>query len=206
MNMEEIDKGRQRYGQSGRIKQRWRPWAVFPSSSFPLHPPTRAAHFFTPYTLSDRAVTIVMPTSPPQEGVAENKPQDELEENGQAPGAEAEGAAESSAAPLKRGRGRPKGSKNKKGAPSVGDASTSAEVPKKKRGRPPKEKKLEEAGTDGEPAPKRKRGRPPKNPKPENSKPENPPEADGGVTSGGEGGEPSEKKKRGRPPKAATAA
>jgi len=108
-----------------------------------------------------------MPTSPPQEGVAENKPQDELEENGQAPGAEVEGgehsfhsfrfilrrvtrltqesdainispAAESSAAPVKRGRGRPKGSKNKKGAPSVGDASTSAEVPKKKRGRPPK--------------------------------------------------------------------
>lgn len=133
------------------------------------------------------------------------------------------GAAETGEAPVKRGRGRPKGSKNKKG---LGDAAAPApDTPKKKRGRPPKvgrflnyppahhrphdlayqsilfptlqEKKPEE---DGEPAPKKKRGRPPKNPKPEV-------EVEAGATSGGEGGgeggESSEKKKRGRPPKSA---
>ncbi|KIM80745.1 hypothetical protein PILCRDRAFT_822010 [Piloderma croceum F 1598] len=136
-----------------------------------------------------------MSPSPPQEAVAEGKAQDELEENGQVVVGEAEdGAGETSGAPVKRGRGRPKGSKNKKGSTFAADVSAT-DAPKKKRGRPPKEKKPEEVGTDGEPAPKRKRGRPPKNPKPEG-------EAD--ATSGAEGGEPSEKKKRGRPPKSAT--
>jgi len=136
-----------------------------------------------------------MSPSPPQEAAAESKAQDELEENGQAVVGDAEaGAAETSGAPVKRGRGRPKGSKNKKGTTLAGDASA-PDAPKKKRGRPPKEKKPEEVGTDGEPAPKRKRGRPPKNPKPE---------GEAGATSGGEGGEPSEKKKRGRPPKSTT--
>lgn len=46
------------------------------------------------------------------------------------------GAAETGEAPVKRGRGRPKGSKNKKG---LGDAAAPApDTPKKKRGRPPK--------------------------------------------------------------------
>jgi len=134
-----------------------------------------------------------MSPSPPQDAAAEGKALDELEENGQAVVGEAEGgAAETSETPVKRGRGRPKGSKNKKGSALAGDAA--ADAPKKKRGRPPKEKKPDEVGTDGEPAPKRKRGRPPKNPKPE---------GDAGATSGGEGGESSEKKKRGRPPKSA---
>lgn len=65
--------------------------------------------------------------------------------------------------PPKRGRGRPKGSKNKKPGASTTDA-TGEEAPKRKRGRPPK-RKAEDEGAD--PPPKRKRGRPPKNPKPD---------------------------------------
>ena len=89
------------------------------------------------------------------------------------------GAAET---PAKRGRGRPKGSKNKKSGTSAAEA-TGEEAPKRKRGRPPKvriilitsssplftfphpQRKAEDEGV--EPPPKRKRGRPPKNPKPE---------------------------------------
>jgi len=66
-------------------------------------------------------------------------------------------------APAKRGRGRPKGSKNKKSGTSNAEA-TGEEPPKRKRGRPPKRKAEEEIV---DPPPKRKRGRPPKNPKPE---------------------------------------
>lgn len=59
-----------------------------------------------------------------------------------------EGGDAQTQSPVKRGRGRPKGSKNKKsGAASATsaaaggtspDAGTSGETPKKKRGRPPK--------------------------------------------------------------------
>ncbi|KAJ7109286.1 hypothetical protein C8R44DRAFT_884346 [Mycena epipterygia] len=86
--------------------------------------------------------------------------------------------------PVKRGRGRPKGSKNKKAVPTpAGEASSSATP--RKRGRPPKEKKDEEkedeSGGEEEPTPKRKRGRPPKPAVPTDPN--------------------AEPKKRGRPPK-----
>ncbi|KAF5358279.1 hypothetical protein D9756_001649 [Leucocoprinus leucothites] len=97
--------------------------------------------------------------------------------------------------PAKRGRGRPKGSKNKKSAANASSATTTTPAVPRKRGRPPKPK----AEQDGEPAPKRPRGRPPKNPKPS-------------VTEGGEGtsasgeaaAEPSTKRKPGRPKKTAS--
>jgi len=94
--------------------------------------------------------------------------------------------------PPKRGRGRPKGSKNKKSGTSAAEA-TGEEAPKRKRGRPPKvrnhsyllhltrsafssflphllshtraQRKAEDEAVN--PPPKRKRGRPPKNPKAE---------------------------------------
>ncbi|KAF8969991.1 hypothetical protein BDZ97DRAFT_178142 [Flammula alnicola] len=98
----------------------------------------------------------------------------------------------SNATPAKRGRGRPKGSKNKKaGASSSAPDSPTTPTVQRKRGRPPKEKK-EDAGE--EPPAKRPRGRPPK-PKP----------AAGEATNSGDTGESSTKKKRGRPPKKATA-
>ncbi|KAF8189098.1 hypothetical protein K438DRAFT_1832929 [Mycena galopus ATCC 62051] len=77
-------------------------------------------------------------------------------------------AAVTPEAPVKRGRGRPKGSKNKRAAPGAAEASL---APPRKRGRPPKEKKddddkdMEDDGDadgDDEPPIKRKRGRPPK--------------------------------------------
>ncbi|KAF9532262.1 hypothetical protein CPB83DRAFT_847540 [Crepidotus variabilis] len=97
----------------------------------------------------------------------------------------------SSAPPAKRGRGRPKGSKNKKTLAAGVDTTSAPTVPKK-RGRPPKEKKAD----DDEPVAKRPRGRPPKNPRP----------STGEAAASGEGGEPAPKKKRGRPPKKTTAA
>ncbi|KAF4615459.1 hypothetical protein D9613_002963 [Agrocybe pediades] len=100
----------------------------------------------------------------------------------------------SSSPVVKRGRGRPKGSKNKKtGASSSAPESPTTPVQRRKRGRPPKEKK-EDSGE--EPAPKRPRGRPPKNPKPAE---------EGPAAAGGESGETSTKKKRGRPPKKSSA-
>ncbi|KAH9484226.1 hypothetical protein JR316_0003706 [Psilocybe cubensis] len=91
---------------------------------------------------------------------------------------------------VKRGRGRPKGSKNKKsGASSAGPESPTTPTVQRKRGRPPKEKK-EDAGE--EPPPKRPRGRPPKNPKPASGE---------ATTSAAEAGDSSGKKKRGRPSK-----
>jgi len=132
---------------------------------------------------------------------------------------------ESGAPTQKRGRGRPKGSKNKKSiAALAADASGESQKPKK-RGRPPKVRFLlhpltrndrgaycslpQEKKDDGEePAPKRRRGRPPKNPKPDSSS-----SAAAGTTSADAGPSsapapepvsPSEqpKKRRGRPPKA----
>ncbi|KAF7343230.1 Pleiotropic drug resistance ABC transporter protein [Mycena venus] len=75
-----------------------------------------------------------------------------------------------------RGRGRPKGSKNKRAVPTAaGEASSSA--PPRKRGRPPKEKKDDDdkdAEDDGdgdeEPTPKRKRSRPPRPARPADPK------------------------------------
>ncbi|KAF9005567.1 hypothetical protein BDQ17DRAFT_1325089 [Cyathus striatus] len=128
-----------------------------------------------------------MSSSPrePQEEGAEKTAVDELDEPQSSGDAE---AGPSTAAPQKRGRGRPKGSKNKKSA----DGATSNDAPTqpaRKRGRPPKEKK-DDSGE--EPAPKRPRGRPRKNPKPE--------------AATGEGGDGAEtpKRKRGRPKKTTT--
>ncbi|KAF8478627.1 hypothetical protein DFH94DRAFT_751101 [Russula ochroleuca] len=118
---------------------------------------------------------------------------DELEEGAQLAGNSDTGAAST---PAKRGRGRPKGSKNKKNAAGTA-ASTSEVAPaageKRKRGRPPKPKNVPEEGASGEPPAKRKRGRPPKNPKPTS-----PPHED--VGEGGTSDSPT-KRKRGRPPK-----
>ncbi|KAH9997224.1 hypothetical protein BJV77DRAFT_960186 [Russula vinacea] len=76
---------------------------------------------------------------------------DELEEGAQLAGNSDTGAA---SAPAKRGRGRPKGSKNKKSAAGTA-ASTSEVAPaageKRKRGRPPKPKNVPEEGASGEP-------------------------------------------------------
>ncbi|KZP24789.1 hypothetical protein FIBSPDRAFT_929664 [Athelia psychrophila] len=141
---------------------------------------------------------------------AQHDPEDVVNASGTA-GEVEDTVAEGAEPTQKRGRGRPKGSKNKKSAttPEV-DAAAAADVPRKKRGRPPKvcvnlltpfagvprahpalstQEKKDDG--DGEPPAKRKRGRPPKVK----------PEAD---TEGAEGGEPSEKKKRGRPPKPTT--
>ncbi|CAA7271784.1 unnamed protein product [Cyclocybe aegerita] len=130
------------------------------------------------------------PNDAQDDAVDKQSPVDELAEpNHTADDAE---AGTSTAAPVKRGRGRPKGSKNKKaGTSSAADSPTTPTVPRK-RGRPPKEKKEE---PEGEPTPKRPRGRPPKNPKPA-------PPAEGAATTT-EGGE-APKKKRGRPPKKTT--
>lgn len=97
--------------------------------------------------------------------------------------------------PAKRGRGRPKGSKNKKTAANTTDATSAMSAVPRKRGRPPKPKTDQE----GEPTPKRPRGRPPKNPRP--SAP------DGGeeVTVSGEAAtEEATKRKPGRPKKTAS--
>ncbi|KAF8997766.1 hypothetical protein BDQ17DRAFT_1329222 [Cyathus striatus] len=81
----------------------------------------------------------------------------------------------------KRGRGRPKGSKNKKSVDTI-DVK-----PARKRGRPPKEKTDD---TREELLVKRPRGRPRKNPKPE--------------AETAEGGDKETQKKRGRKPKKKT--
>ncbi|PPQ86843.1 hypothetical protein CVT25_012562 [Psilocybe cyanescens] len=98
----------------------------------------------------------------------------------------------STASAVKRGRGRPKGSKNKKsGTSSAGPESPTTPTVQRKRGRPPKEKKED---TGEEPPPKRPRGRPPKNPKPASGE---------ATTSADVAGDSSAKKKRGRPSKKA---
>ncbi|KAJ7251067.1 hypothetical protein C8J57DRAFT_1520934 [Mycena rebaudengoi] len=77
-------------------------------------------------------------------------------------------AAETTEAPVKRGRGRPKGSKKKKPVPAAAGEGSSV-TPLRKRGLPSKEKKdndekyAEDSGSGGEePTPKRKHGCPPK--------------------------------------------
>ncbi|KAG7452601.1 uncharacterized protein BT62DRAFT_1070351 [Guyanagaster necrorhizus] len=97
--------------------------------------------------------------------------------------------AEAPAPPVKRGRGRPKGSKNK---PTSSSASPAA--PRRPRGRPPKEKKEDEQGAESS-APKRGRGRPPKHPRPTES---------GGEGTANDPAEPPAKRKRGRPKKTTT--
>jgi len=129
----------------------------------------------------DRASLTAMSASPhdPQEEGADKQSLDELEDTNHIVDADASTTA-------KRGRGRPKGSKNKKTTSSSTTEGPSVLSTGKKRGRPPKEKKED----DGTPPPKRPRGRPPKNPKP--------PATEG---TSGEASEPSVKKRRGRPPK-----
>ncbi|KAJ7595131.1 hypothetical protein C8J56DRAFT_1124062 [Mycena floridula] len=83
---------------------------------------------------------------------------------------------------FKRGRGRPKGSRNKKSS-NAGIGSSSTPTILQRRGGPSKKKKEDDSGADE--APQRKRGRPPKHPKPEMS----------------DDDEPLVKKRRGRPPK-----
>ncbi|KAG6818189.1 hypothetical protein H0H87_000094 [Tephrocybe sp. NHM501043] len=134
-----------------------------------------------------------MSSSPhdPQDDAEDKQPVDELDEQH---GGDTEGEATTKDVPAKRGRGRPKGSKNKRpgSIPAAAAGSSTAAVTPRKRGRPPKEKKPDD---EGEPPAKRKRGRPPKNPKP-----------DAGDSAGGDGDapDPSAKKKRGRPSKKAT--
>ncbi|KAH9842649.1 uncharacterized protein C8Q71DRAFT_733763 [Rhodofomes roseus] len=146
-----------------------------------------------------------MPDSPSREDPAEDK-KDELEDNGGEPEtAEVEASAES-AQPAKRGRGRPRGSKNKKtiaaeAARAAGSSTAggSSDPPvKRPRGRPRKRPAEDEAPS--EPKPKRKRGRPPKN------KPAEAPAEAEGDEGEPEAAAPSEppKKKRGRPPKNAS--
>ncbi|KIY62957.1 hypothetical protein CYLTODRAFT_320901, partial [Cylindrobasidium torrendii FP15055 ss-10] len=101
-----------------------------------------------------------MSESPPENttDVAE-KQLDELDENPQeAADGEAAGPEEpeTTEQPVKRGRGRPKGSKN-----SPKKAEIASDTPKRPRGRPPKPKPEGEVST-----PKRPRGRPPKHPRP----------------------------------------
>lgn len=138
-----------------------------------------------------------MSTSPkePQEEAAERQSVDELDEPQQEAENEGGTADASENPPVKRGRGRPKGSKNKKSTSSVTGTSPSTPAVPRKRGRPPKPKTEQE----GEPAPKRPRGRPPKNPKP--LVPEG---GEGENTSGEAAGEPSAKRKPGRPKKTAS--
>ncbi|KAG6903207.1 hypothetical protein C0995_002750 [Termitomyces sp. Mi166 len=135
-----------------------------------------------------------MSSSPrePQDEGDDKQNHDELDEP---TGGDTEGDVAVLDAPAKRGRGRPKGSKNKRpgSTPAVTAGSSAAAAPRK-RGRPPKEKKPDdEAETD--PPAKRKRGRPPKNPKPE---------TEDGAGASGEATELGAKKKRGRPSKKAT--
>ncbi|KAI0256758.1 hypothetical protein BJV78DRAFT_1150697 [Lactifluus subvellereus] len=152
-----------------------------------------------------------MSDSPADDTFDDPKLPDELDEGAQHAGNSDTGLATT---PAKRGRGRPKGSKNKKSAAGTA-ASTSEVAPaageKRRRGRPPKvclepiasgfpfsplvivqPKNPQEETATGEPPAKRKRGRPPKTPKPV------PPHDDvaEGATS-----DPPPKRKRGRPPK-----
>ncbi|KAG5653966.1 hypothetical protein H0H81_008834 [Sphagnurus paluster] len=133
-------------------------------------------------------------SSSPREAHEEPEDKNNLDEVDELPGGDTEGEAapKDGDVPVKRGRGRPKGSKNKRpgAAPAVPAAGSSSAATPRKRGRPPKEKRDDDGET--EPPVKRKRGRPPKNPKPE--------VADGGATSG-HAPEPAVKKKRGRPSK-----
>jgi len=113
---------------------------------------------------------------------------DQLDEQQPSGDTEGEGTAQDLQTPVKRGRGRPKGSKNKQSgtAMSTANAEASAQTGPRKRGRPPKEKK-DIPNAEGS-APRRKRGRPPKNPRPE-----------GEESGNGDAAEPPLKKKRGRP-------
>ncbi|KAJ6496591.1 hypothetical protein C8R47DRAFT_1194365 [Mycena vitilis] len=119
---------------------------------------------------------------------ADTQPADNADDK-DAPPQDADAAGEpATETPVKRGRGRPKGSKNKKAVPAApGDGPSAAP---RKRGRPPKEKKddddakddADDDDGDDEP-PKKKRGRPPK-----------------AASAADPNAEP---KKRGRPPKKA---
>lgn len=96
--------------------------------------------------------------------VSENRNVDQAENQyGVEP--EGESVPQESLRPVKRGRGRPKGSKNKPPSTAAPIAESSSS-PTRKRGRPPKEKR-----EDGEPTPKRRRGRPRKNPLPDEASP-----------------------------------
>ncbi|KAF8447587.1 hypothetical protein L210DRAFT_3526789, partial [Boletus edulis BED1] len=123
---------------------------------------------------------------------------EDIEENDRPAAEEVEAAtAPKDALPAKRGRGRPKGSKNKKSGAASATAGPSEGAPvKKKRGRPPKEKKPDDSGAEEPPA-KRRRGRPRKEQKSQQTI-----TAGTSATATGDGsGESIVKKKRGRPPK-----
>ncbi|KAH9063382.1 hypothetical protein EDB87DRAFT_1603334 [Lactarius vividus] len=133
-----------------------------------------------------------MSDSPADDTFDDHKLPDELDEGAQLAGNSDSGAPPS---PVKRGRGRPKGSKNKKSVAGASVPAPEASPPtgeKRKRGRPPKPKNPQEDTSTGEPPAKRKRGRPPKNPKPASTQED-----------AGEGGTSDlpVKRKRGRPPK-----
>lgn len=133
-------------------------------------------------------------SSPAHDEPADDPKVDELEETADGDTGEGEEAAPAEQT-VKRKRGRPPGSKNKKtlAAEAAGTgASPEAPAVPRKRGRPPKRKPEEDPSA--EPPVKRKRGRPPK-PKP-------PPPEDGNGEPSGESSAP--KRKRGRPRKDAS--
>ncbi|KAG5353989.1 hypothetical protein E4T56_gene12290 [Termitomyces sp. T112] len=132
-------------------------------------------------------------SSSPHDPQDEGDDKQNLDELDEPTGGDTEGDVGMKDAPAKRGRGRPKGSKNKRPG-STPAASAGTAVTPRKRGRPPKEKKPDDEA-DTEPPTKRKRGRPPKNLKPESGD---------GAEASGEATDPSAKKKRGRPSKKAT--
>jgi len=137
-----------------------------------------------------------MSASPQQEDPGDRYDED-IEENDQPNAEEVEAVTTpKDAQPAKRGRGRPKGSKNKKsGAASATTGPSEGVQVKKKRGRPPKEKKPDDLSAEEPPA-KRRRGRPRKE-----QKPQEPTTAATSATATDGLGESSVKKKRGRPPK-----
>ncbi|KAF8636531.1 hypothetical protein AX17_003344 [Amanita inopinata Kibby_2008] len=134
-----------------------------------------------------------------QEEPAERHSHDEVEEPQVGIDAGDDAASPGETLPMKRSRGRPLGSKNKKTPAQSTDATPSSSTTpgQRKRGRPRKttitdtenQPKPEESG-DGPPV-KRSRGRPRKNPQPTE-------------TADAEGSEPAQKKKRGRPKKTTT--
>jgi len=137
-----------------------------------------------------------MSASPHQDDSADRY-DDDIEETDQPNTEDPDSAVHKDAQPAKRGRGRPKGSKNKKSGAATTTAGPSEGVPvKKKRGRPPKEKKQDDSGAEEPPA-KRKRGRPRKD---QRAQEVTAPAMAAPATADGLG-ETSTKKKRGRPPK-----
>ncbi|KAI0079956.1 hypothetical protein K474DRAFT_1673028 [Panus rudis PR-1116 ss-1] len=154
-----------------------------PACPFPLFPST--------YSLP--LLSTIMSSSPNRDDDPKDELPDESPAADQAAGSSAQPAADP-VTPGKRGRGRPKGSKNKKTLAKADEPPQ----PKRPRGRPRKRPLSPEGG---EPKPKRPRGRPRKNPAPPAPEAAQEPTTDeGGEAEAGPSSEPP-KRKRGRPRK-----